>query len=45
MVRLEDGEAGLSTRTIKRRLVQHDLHGDWNYTITAADNPDVTRPK
>jgi hypothetical protein len=28
-----------------RHLVRHDFHGDWNYTITAADNPDVTRPK
>jgi len=28
-----------------RHLVRHDFHGDWNYTMTAADNPDVTRPK
>jgi len=28
-----------------RHLVRHDFHGDWNYTITAANNPDVTRPK
>jgi len=35
------GQSGQQLRV----LVRHDFHGDWNYTITAADNPDVTRPK